>query len=90
MVMLSSSSRSGCGSRDDSYDYALAESVIGLYKTEAIRKQRPWRSFDQLEVATPRWVDWYNLRRLHSSIGDQPPAEFESTCYRDHATSAVA
>ncbi len=78
------------GSRGDSYDNALAESVIGLYKTELIRKQGPWRSFEQLELATARWVEWYNQRRLHSSIGDVPPAEFESTYYRGRAVSAVA
>jgi hypothetical protein len=78
------------GSRGDSYDNALAESVIGLYKTELIRKQGPWRSFEQLELATARWVEWYNQRRLHSSIGDVPPAEFESTYYRERAASAVA
>jgi putative transposase len=78
------------GSRGDSYDNALAESVIGLYKTELIRKQGPWRSFEQLELATARWVEWYNNRRLHSSIDDLPPAEFESTYYREHAASAVA
>jgi len=78
------------GSRGDSYDNALAESVIGLYKTELIRKQGPWRSFEQLELATARWVDWYNQRRLHSSIGDVPPAEFESNYYRERAASAAA
>jgi putative transposase len=78
------------GSRGDSYDNALAESVIGLYKTELIRKQGPWRSFEQLELATARWVEWYNQRRLHSSIGDVPPAEFESTYYQERAASAVA
>jgi len=78
------------GSRGDSYDNALAESVIGLYKTEVVRKQRPWRSFEQLELATARWVEWYNNRRLHSSIGDVPPAEFESTYYRECAALAVA
>jgi putative transposase len=78
------------GSRGDSYDNALAESVIGLYKTELIRKRGPWRSFEQLELATARWVEWYNQRRLHGSIGDVPPAEFESTYYRERAVSAVA
>lgn len=78
------------GSRGDSYDNALAESVIGLYKTELIRKRGPWRSYEQLELATARWVEWYNQRRLHSSIGDVPPAEFESTYYREHTASAVA
>ena len=78
------------GSRGDSYDNALAETVIGLYKTELVRKQGPWRSFEQLELATARWVEWYNQRRLHSSIGDVPPAEFESTYYRERTASAVA
>jgi putative transposase len=78
------------GSRGDSYDNALAESIIGLYKTELIRKQGPWRSFEQLELATARWVEWYNQRRLHSSIGDVPPAEFESNYYRERTASAVA
>ncbi len=78
------------GSRGDSYDNALVESVIGLYKTELIRRRGPWRSFEQLELATARWVEWYNQRRLHSSIGDVPPAEFESTYYRERAVSAVA
>jgi putative transposase len=78
------------GSRGDSYDNALAESVIGLYKTELIRKRGPWRSFEQLELATARWVEWYNQRRLHSSIGDVSPAEFESNYYREHTASAVA
>jgi putative transposase len=69
------------GSRGDSYDNALAESVIGLFKTELVKKQGSWRSFEQLELATARWVDWYNNRRLHSSIDDVPPVEFEATYY---------
>ena len=73
------------GSRGDSYDNALAESVNGLYKTEVIRKRGPWRSFEQLELATARWVEWYNQRRLHSSIGMVPPAEFEERYYRSPA-----
>jgi putative transposase len=78
------------GSRGDSYDNALAESVIGLYKTELIRKQGPWRSFEQLELATARWVEWYNHRRLHSSIGDLPPAEYEAAYHAERDGSAVA
>lgn len=78
------------GSRGDSYDNALAESVIGLYKTELIRKQGPWRSFEQLELATAHWVEWYNRRRLHSSIGDLPPAEYEAAYYAQRDGSAVA
>jgi len=78
------------GSRGDSYDNAMAESVNGLYKTEVIRKQGPWRSFEQLELATARWVEWYNRRRLHSSIGGVPPAEFEEAYYRDRVAKKVA
>lgn len=78
------------GSRGDSYDNAMAESVNGLYKTEVIRKQGPWRSFEQLELATARWVEWYNRRRLHSSIGGVPPAEFEEAYYRDRVAEEVA
>src|SRR5260370_17159517 len=70
------------GSRGDSYDNALAESVIGLYKTEVIRKQRPWRSFDQLELATARWVEWYTNRRLHTSIPAPPPPALKSPSYQ--------
>ncbi len=65
------------GSRGDSYDNALAESVIGLYKTEVVKKRTPWRAVDELELATAGWVEWWNQRRLHSAIGDVPPAEFE-------------
>lgn len=78
------------GSRGDSYYNALAESVNGLYKTEVVRKQGPWRSFEQLELATAKWVDWYNRRRLHGSIGGVPPAEFEETYYRDVDAREVA
>jgi putative transposase len=66
------------GSRGDSYDNALAESVIGLYKTELIRPGRPWKTPEEVEFATLEWIDWWNNRRLHSSIGNQPPAEFEA------------
>lgn len=61
------------GSRGHSYDNSLAESIIGLCKTEVICKQRSWRSFKQFELAKARWVECYNNRRLHSSIGDVPP-----------------
>lgn len=78
------------GSRGDSYDNALAESVIGLFKTEVVKKQGPWRSFEQLELGTARWVDWYNNRRLHGSIGDVPPAELEASSYATSATVDAA
>ena len=66
------------GSVGDSYDNALAESVIGLYKTKMIRKGGPWRSLEQVEFATLEWVAWYNKRRLRGSLGHVPPSEFES------------
>ena len=69
------------GSRGDSYDNAMAESVNGLYKTELVRKRGPWRGLEDLELATLEWVDWYNHRRISSVIGYVPPAEFEATHY---------
>ena len=70
------------GSIGDSYDNALAESVIGLYKTEVIRKQGPWKGLDVVEFATLDWVCWYNDKRLLEPIGDIPPAEFERMYYQ--------
>jgi putative transposase len=66
------------GSRGDSYDNALAESAIGLYKTELIHRRGPWRSIDDVEIATLEYVDWFNHRRLHGQIGNVPPAEREA------------
>ena len=65
------------GSKGDSYDKALAETLMGLFKTELIRRGGPWRSVEEVELATLAWVDWYNHRRLQSACGDIPPAEFE-------------
>jgi putative transposase len=78
------------GSVGDSYDNALAESVIGLYKTEVIHCRSPWRHFDDVEYATLDWVDWFNNRRLLEPIGNVPPAEFESMYYRQLDESAAA
>lgn len=78
------------GSRGDSYDNALAESVIGLYKTEVVNQKKPWRTVDELELATARWVEWWNQRRLHGSVGDVPPAEFEAAYHAKRAAEAVA
>ena len=69
------------GSVGDSYDNALAETIIGLYKTEVIRRNGPWRNIEEVEFATLEWVDWFNNRRLLGSIGDIPPAEFEAVYY---------
>jgi putative transposase len=70
------------GSRGDSYDNALAETVIGLYKTELIRRRGPWKGLEEVEYATLEWVDWFNHRRLLEPIGHVPPAEFEATYHR--------
>ncbi len=79
------------GSVGDSYDNALAETVIGLFKTEVIHHQGPWRSLAAVEVATLNWIDWYNNRRLLGSIGNIPPAEAEASHYAAlEATSMAA
>jgi transposase InsO family protein len=70
------------GSRGDSYDNALAESVIGLFKTEVIQRKGPWRHLEAVEFATLEWVDWFNTRRLLEPIGYVPPAEFEASYYQ--------
>ena len=75
------------GSRGDSYDNALAESVIGLFKTEVIRRQGPWRSLEAVEFATLAWVDWFNMRRLLEPIGYVPPAEYEAQYYQQAAVA---
>jgi putative transposase len=78
------------GSRGDSYDNALAETVNGLYKTELIRAQGPWRTADQVELATAAWVAWWNDQRLHSACGDVPPAEFEAAYHHRLPATEVA
>lgn len=69
------------GSVGDSYDNALAETVIGLFKAEVIHRRGPWRSFEAVEFATLEWVDWFNNRRLLEPIGNIPPAEAEARFY---------
>jgi putative transposase len=71
------------GSRGDSYDNALAESLIGLYKTEVIQRKGPWRHLEAVEFATLHWVDWFNTRRLLEPIGYVPPAEYEARYYEE-------
>ena len=66
------------GSVGDSYDNALAETIIGLFKAELIHRRGPWRNLDQVEYATLEWVDWFNNRRLLEPIGNVPPAEYEA------------
>jgi transposase InsO family protein len=70
------------GSRGDSYDNALAESVIGLFKTEVIWRRGPWRGHDDVEFATLEWVWWFNHHRLLEPIGYIPPVEYEELYYR--------
>ena len=76
------------GSRGDSYDNALAESVIGLFKTEVIHRRGPWKGIDEVEFATLEWVAWYNTRRLLEPLGYVPPDEFERAYYHRQAATA--
>lgn len=73
-----------------SYDNALAETVNGLYKTELIRARGPWRTIEQVEVATAEWVDWFNHRRLYEYCGDIPPAEMEAAYYTRQPDPSLA
>ena len=79
------------GSVGDAYDNALAESVIGLFKTELVKPAGPWRTAEQLEIATLEYVDWFNHRRLYEACGDIPPAQLEEAFYAQQArlTEAV-
>jgi transposase InsO family protein len=77
------------GSVGDSYDNALAESIIGLYKTEVIHHIGPWRNMEHVEFETLKWVDWFNTRRLLEPIGDIPPAEYEALHYQKQEAPAM-
>jgi len=77
------------GSRGDSYDNAMAETINGLYKTEVIYKLGPWKGMEEVEYATLEWVDWFNHRRLLQPIGDIPPKEFEETYEQQSEKSAM-
>ena len=72
------------GSVGDSYDNSQAQSLIGLYKNEMVKREGPWRGVDDLELATLNWVHWFNNNRLHSSLGYVPPVEFEQQHYRQN------
>jgi putative transposase len=72
------------GAVGDALDNALAESVIGLYKTELIRRRGPWRTVEHVEAATLHWIDWFNRHRLLETNGDLPPIELEQAHYRQH------
>jgi len=76
------------GTVGDAFDNALAETVIGLFKTELINPNRPWKTVDQVEIATLRYVDWFNNTRLYEENGDIPPVELEQAYYRQHRPSA--
>jgi putative transposase len=78
------------GSVGDSYDNALAETIIGLYKTEVIRQRGPWRNIETVEFATLEWVDWFNHRRLFEPIGNVPPAEKELEYYQNLESAMAA
>jgi putative transposase len=85
------------GTVGDSFDNAMAESVIALFKTELHRNPAalganggPWRGLDDLEIATCGWVSWFNNERLHSELDDQTPAEIEAAHYRDHPHASAA
>ena len=78
--------RPSIGSVGDSYDNAMAESVIGLFKTELIRRRGPWRGLDDVEIATLEWVDWFNNRRLFEAIGDIPPCRSRSQLLPSHTS----
>ncbi|PXV51702.1 Transposase InsO and inactivated derivatives [Dyella jiangningensis] len=77
------------GSKGDSYDNALAETINGLYKAELIHRRAPWKSREAVELATLEWVAWFNHHRLLGSIGYIPPAEAEANYYRQLASQAA-
>ena len=77
------------GSRGDSYDNALAETINGLYKAEVIHRRGPWKTKASVELATLEWVAWFNHHRLLAPIGYIPPAEAEENYYRQQTEQAV-
>ena len=78
------------GAVGSSHDNALAESIIGLYKTELVKPRRPWKGLEDLEIATAEWVDWYNHRRPHEYCDDLTPVQAEAAHYAHHQTPATA
>lgn len=77
------------GSVGDSYDNAMAETIIGLYKTEVIYKDGPWRGIEQVELKTLQWVHWFNNQRILGPIGNIPPVEFEALYYEQECVPAM-
>jgi putative transposase len=79
---------SSVGSRGDSYDNALAETINGLYKAELIHRRTPCKTRQSVELATLEWIAWFNHKRLHSSVGYIPPAEAEANYYKQLGKNA--
>jgi putative transposase len=77
------------GAVGSSYDNALAETIIGLYKTELIHRGKPWKTVEDVETATARWVDWFNNQRIYQHCGDIPPAALESAHYAQSRAAAI-
>ena len=82
--------KASVGSVGDSYDNALAETINGLYKTEVIHKNGPWKNLDDVELATLAWVEWFNHRRLYEALGYVPPSEYEANYYQQTESAQVA
>lgn len=78
------------GSKGDSYDNALAETINGLYKAEVIHRRGQWKTKQAVELATLEWVSWFNHHRLMWPLGYVPPAEFEGNYHRQRAGQAAA
>jgi transposase InsO family protein len=78
------------GSKGDSYDNALAETINGLYKAELIHRRGPWKTRESVELATLEWVSWFNHHRLLEPLGYIPPAEAEANYYRRLSESIAA
>jgi putative transposase len=78
------------GTVGDSYDNALAETINGLYKTELIKRGKPWRTVEEVELATAEWIDWFNHRRLYEHCGDIPPVELETAHYAQQPAQPTA
>ena len=88
--LIEAGAQPSVGSVGDSYDNALAETIIGLYKSEVIHRRGPWQNLDVVEYATLEWVDWFNHRRLLEPMGNVPPAEFEVSYYQSTGQLPIA
>ena len=78
------------GTVGDSFDNALAETINGLYKTELIKRGKPWRTVEEVELATAEWIDWFDHRRLYQYCGDIPPVELETAHYAQQPAQPTA